>query len=65
MGQVTDEHFEALNQEYETAQWLFQFNPRSLESFERPGNNSSFTWRSSRRWKTCWMASSAPPNRAR
>ena len=35
MSQVTDEHFEALNQEYETAQWLFQFNPRSLESFEQ------------------------------
>jgi PRTRC genetic system protein B len=35
MSQVTDEHFEAVNQEYETAQWLFQFNPRSLESFEQ------------------------------
>ncbi len=34
LAQATDEHFEALNQEYETAQWVFRFNPRSLESFE-------------------------------
>jgi PRTRC genetic system protein B len=38
MGQVTDEHFDALNQECETAQWLFQFNPRSLQSFEQAWN---------------------------
>jgi PRTRC genetic system protein B len=33
MSQVTDEHFEALNQEYETVQWVFSFDPRSLGSF--------------------------------
>ncbi len=33
MNQVADEHFNLLNQEYETVQALFLFDPGSLESF--------------------------------
>ncbi len=35
MNQVVDEHFNVLNQDYETVQCLFPFDPASLESFRR------------------------------
>lgn len=34
MNQVADEHFNVLTQEYETVQFLFPFDPASLESFQ-------------------------------
>jgi len=34
MSQVVDEHFNVLNQEYETVQYLFPFDPASFESFQ-------------------------------
>lgn len=34
MNQVADEHFNLLNQEYETVQAVFLFNPGSLDSFQ-------------------------------
>ncbi len=34
MNQVADEHFNVLNQEYETVQFVFAFDPRSFESFQ-------------------------------
>lgn len=34
MNQVADEHFNLLNQEYETVQTVFVFDPASLESFQ-------------------------------
>jgi len=35
MNQVADEHFNLLNQEYETLQCLFPFDPASMESFQQ------------------------------
>lgn len=35
MNQVADEHFNVLNQEYETLQFLFRFSPKTVESFRK------------------------------
>jgi PRTRC genetic system protein B len=35
MNQVADEHFNVLNQDYETVQCLFPFEPASVESFQQ------------------------------
>jgi PRTRC genetic system protein B len=35
MSQVVDEHFNVLNQDCDTVQWVFPFDPASLESFQQ------------------------------